>query len=110
MPLSLRRLALAALLLVPFLRTATARERFFVTSDGVWLHYTEQGPRSPPRSLGHHPPHTIVFVPGLAMPAWIWARQMAAFRTHDRVVAFDPRGQGRSEIAAHGYTAARRGH
>lgn len=105
MPALLRRLALAALLLAPLVRPAAARERFFTTSDGVWLHYTIEGPRNP----GARPVHTIVFVPGLAMPAWIWAGQMAAFRDRYRVVAFDPRGQGRSEIAAGGYTAARRG-
>ena len=43
---------------------------FFTTSDGVRLHYLEAGPRTA---------HTIVFVPGWTMPAWIWAPQIAAF-------------------------------
>ena len=96
---------LAALLLAPLVRPAVARERYFTTSDGVRLHYTEQGPRQP----DGRPVHTIVFVPGLAMPAWIWAGPMAAFRDRYRVIAFDPRGQGGSQIAAAGYTATRRG-
>ena len=33
-----------------------AQSRFFITSDGVRLHYLEAGP---------HTGHTIVFVPGL---------------------------------------------
>ena len=33
------------------------------------------------------------------MPAWIWRPQIAAFAPAYRVVAFDPRGQGDSEIA-----------
>ena len=78
-----------------------ARAASFTTSDGVRLHYTIAGPP--------HPARTLVFVPGLAMPGWIWAGTMAAFRAHDRVVAFDPRGQGASQIARSGYTAARRG-
>ncbi len=106
MPVPLRRLALACLLLVPLAGPAAARERVFITSDGVRLHYTEQGPRDPSRG---RIVHTIVFVPGLAMPGWIWAGQLAAFRDHDRVIAFDPRGQGSSQIAAGGYTALRRG-
>jgi microsomal epoxide hydrolase len=102
----LRRLLLVWLLLVPFAGPAAARERFFLTGDGVRLHYTVQGPRE---SRPGQVIHTIVFVPGLAMPGWIWTWQMAAFRAHNRVIAFDPRGQGDSEIAPGGYTAPRRG-
>ncbi len=43
------------------------------------------------------------------MPAWIWAPQVAAFARAYHVVAFDPRGQGASEIAPAGYTPRRRG-
>jgi microsomal epoxide hydrolase len=42
------------------------------------------------------------------MPAEIWQPQIAYFRTQAHVVAFDPRGQGESEIASSGYTAERR--
>ncbi|HEY6431996.1 MAG TPA: alpha/beta hydrolase [Acetobacteraceae bacterium] len=75
-------------------------DRYFLASDGVRLHYLEAGPPVA---------HTIVFVPGWTMPAWIWARQIAAFRGAYHVVAFDPRGQGDSEVAASGYEPVRRG-
>ncbi len=89
-----------------FLHAASAQtlpgvaDRYFVSSDGVRLHYLEAGPPTG---------HTIVFVPGWTMPAWIWAPQIAAFGHSYHVVAFDPRGQGESEIAATGYEPGRRG-
>jgi non-heme chloroperoxidase len=73
---------------------------FFTTSDGVRLHYLEAGPRTA---------HTIVFVPGWTMPAWIWRPQIVAFSRAYHVVAFDPRGQGDSEVAPDGYDQERRG-
>jgi len=88
---------LAALLCAPLHRAAAA-DRWFTTSDGVRLHYIEQG---------HG--HTIVFVPGWTMPAWIWQAQIAAFSRHYRVIAFDPRAQGESEAAREGYDPERRG-
>ena len=78
----------------------TVQSRRFVSSDGVQLHYLEAGPRTA---------HTIVFVPGWAMPAWIFAPQIEAFSHTYHVIAFDPRGQGQSEIAADGYEPIRRG-
>lgn len=57
-----------------------------MTSDSVELHYLEAG--SGP---------TLVFVPGWTMPAWIWKPQLEHFSTDHRVVALDPRGQGRIE-------------
>src|SRR5580692_4699488 len=77
-----------------------AQNRFFVTSDGVRLHYLEAGPRSG---------HTIVFVPGWTMPAWIWEPQIRTFAQRYHVVAFDPRGQGDSDAPASGYEPGRRG-
>ena len=79
---------------------SAAQSRFFVTSDGVRLHYLEAGP-----STGH----TIVFVPGWTMPAWIWAPQIQAFAPRYHVVAFDPRGQGDSDAPPSGYEPVRRG-
>jgi microsomal epoxide hydrolase len=76
------------------------QSRSFVTSDGVRLHYLDAGPASA---------HTIVFVPGWAMPAWIFAAQIEAFSHTYHVIAFDPRGQGDSEIADSGYEPGRRG-
>jgi microsomal epoxide hydrolase len=101
-----RRQTVAGLLSLLLARRAAAdgafaaRSRFFVTSDGVRLHYLESGPR-----LGH----TIVFVPGWTMPAWIWQPQMRAFAQRYHVVAFDPRGQGDSDAPASGYEPGRRG-
>jgi microsomal epoxide hydrolase len=77
----------------------SAQSRFFVTSDGVHLHYLEAGPR-----YGH----TIVFVPGWTMPAWIWGPQIDAFAAYYHIVAFDPRGQGESEAPPSGYEPLRR--
>jgi microsomal epoxide hydrolase len=73
---------------------------YFITSDGVRLHYLEAGPRNAP---------VIVFIPGWAMPAWIFSPQIRAFAQHDHVIAFDPRGQGDSDIPASGYDQDRRG-
>jgi non-heme chloroperoxidase len=79
---------------------AGAADRYFVTSDGVRLHYAVAGPVTG---------ETIVFVPGWTMPGWIFEPQIRAFAGRYRVVTFDPRGQGDSEIAASGYDQGRRG-
>ncbi len=79
---------------------ARAADRFFVTSDGVRLHYIEAGPPAAP---------TIVFVPGWTMPAWIFQRQIEFFSRFYHVAALDPRGQGDSDVPPSGYTPARRG-
>jgi non-heme chloroperoxidase len=83
--------------------TAWPREvtdHFFLTSDGVRLHYLEAGPPAA---------HILVFVPGWTMPAWIWMPQILAFGHSYHVVAFDPRGQGDSAVPATGYEPERRG-
>jgi microsomal epoxide hydrolase len=77
-----------------------ARDRYFLSSDDVRLHYLEAGPVAA---------HTVVFVPGWTMPAWIFSAQIRALAPHYHVIAFDPRGQGASEIAADGYNQDRRG-
>ena len=95
----------------PSLHRATARaqsaalpadvtDHFFLSSDGVRLHYLEAGPPAA---------HTLVFVPGWTMPAWIWMPQIQAFSHRYHVVAFDPRGQGDSAAPAQGYEPVRRG-
>jgi microsomal epoxide hydrolase len=76
------------------------QSRYFVTSDGVRLHYLDAGPRGG---------KILLFVPGWTMPAWIWAPQIAAFSGEYHVVAFDPRGQGDSDVPATGYEPGRRG-
>ena len=42
------------------------------------------------------------------MPATIWRHQIRAFSPRYHTLAFDPRGQGESEVPAIGYTAERR--
>ncbi|MFC1531634.1 alpha/beta fold hydrolase [Gemmatimonadota bacterium] len=73
------------------------RSSHFQTSDGVELHYLEAG--SGP---------TLIFVPGWTMPADIWEHQLRHFASTHRVVALDPRGQGRSEKPTYGYQPSRR--
>ncbi|MCL2429026.1 MAG: alpha/beta hydrolase [Alphaproteobacteria bacterium] len=77
-----------------------AEDRFFLTSDGVRLHYLEAG-------RAHA--HTILLVPGWTTPGWIFTPQIRAFSARYRVIALDPRGQGASELARSGYGPARRG-
>ncbi len=91
---------LLTLLLAARAVPAWAADLSFRTSDGVRLHLIEGGPPRAP---------TIVFVPGWAMPAWIFQAQIAAFSRAYHVVALDPRGQGDSDIPPEGYTPARRG-
>ncbi|HEY1935778.1 MAG TPA: alpha/beta hydrolase [Acetobacteraceae bacterium] len=100
-----RRILLAWLLASAFIGTARAQtpahvqSRFFVTGDGVRLHYLQAGPPAA---------RTLLFIPGWTMPAWIWMPQIAAFSRRYSVVAFDPRGQGESQAPATGYDHNRR--
>ncbi|HEY8289479.1 MAG TPA: alpha/beta hydrolase [Acetobacteraceae bacterium] len=102
--LSLSAILLAATLLCMAGQAAaqrvTVQDRFLTSSDGVRLHYLEAGPPTA---------HTIVFIPGWTMPAWIWTPQIQAFGRHYHVVAFDPRGQGLSDVPSGGYEPFRRG-
>lgn len=75
-------------------------DRYFAASDGVRLHYIEAG--SPNRP-------TLVLIPGWTMPAWIWGPQISALSRSYHVLAFDPRGQGLSDVALSGYEPGRRG-
>ena len=90
------------LLLVQSVRAAepAERHRFFQASDGTRLHYIEAGPLTA---------HTLVLVPGWTMPAWIWEAQIHGLSHRYRVVAFDPRGQGQSDVPRNGYEPTRRG-
>jgi len=76
---------------------ADARSRYFKASDGARLHYLEAGRG-----------HTLVFVPGWTMPAFVWQAQIDHFSHRYRVIVFDPRGQGKSSIPPEGYTPERR--
>jgi microsomal epoxide hydrolase len=75
-------------------------DRYFTTSDGVRLHYIDAGQRNP---------HILVLIPGWTMPAWIFTPQIRAFAPYYHVIAFDPRGQGASDIPDSGYDQDRRG-
>ena len=92
--------AIASLILFGLLLAGAARaaDRYFMTSDGVRLHYTETGRG-----------RTLVMVPGWTMPGWIFELQIRAFSQSYRVVAFDPRSQGDSEVAETGHDPWRRG-
>ena len=79
------------------IRSEEARSHYFQSSDGVRLHYLEAGRG-----------HTLVLIPGWTMPAEIWAPQIRHFSRTHRVVAFDPRSQGDSQIAAKGHNPKRR--
>lgn len=95
----MRRLAAMLLVLLALAAPAgAAQDRWFMTSDGVRLHYLEAGRG-----------RTVVLVPGWTMPAWIFQRQIDDLSRNFRVVAFDPRGQGESAIPATGYDHRRRG-
>jgi non-heme chloroperoxidase len=73
------------------------KSKYFTTSDGVRLHYLDAGAGP-----------AIILVPGWAMPAEIWSKQMEALSTDHRVVALDPRSQGRSDVAGEGMYPGRR--
>ncbi len=77
---------------------AQGASRSFTSSDGVRLHYMEAGQGRP-----------ILLVPGWCMPAWIWENQLRGLSRNHRVIAFDPRSQGRSQIAPRGHEPSRRG-
>jgi len=97
----MRRIAaigvVVTLLLAVTIHVGQAQSRFFESSDGVRLHYLE---------AGHG--RTIIFVPGWDMPGWIFQRQIDYFARAYHVVAFDPRSQGDSDIAASGHEPVRR--
>jgi microsomal epoxide hydrolase len=86
---------------VSSIQVASAEDEFqshyFQSSDGVRMHYLEAGAGK-----------TLVLVPGWTMPAEIWEHQIRHFATKYRVVALDPRGQGRSEKVGYGYQPSRR--
>lgn len=79
------------------------KSNFFETSDGVRLHVLESQARP---AAGKAP--VLAFVPGWSMPASIWEPQFEGLSARYRVVAMDPRGQGRSDVPAAGYTVERR--
>jgi non-heme chloroperoxidase len=76
-------------------------QKSFLTSDQVRLSYYEAKPMTPASS-------TLLFVPGWSMPGWIWFDVAKQWTNKHRVIVFDPRGQGKSDVAASGYEYKRR--
>jgi non-heme chloroperoxidase len=76
---------------------AAAEPQYFTSGDGVRLHYIEEGSGE-----------TLLFVPGWLMPAEIWRYQIDHFSPRYRVIAFDPRSQGDSQLAPAGNNIRRR--
>lgn len=70
----------------------------FVESQGIKIHYIGYNLEDTQRT-------SLLFVPGVMMPAWIWEKQLAYFSKKYRVVAMDPRSQGDSEQATEGHYA-----
>jgi non-heme chloroperoxidase len=72
-------------------------ERSFSSSDNVRLHYHDSGSG-----------RAIILIPGWTMPAWIFEHQVRALNRDFRVIAFDPRSQGNSQVALSGHHPDRR--
>jgi non-heme chloroperoxidase len=70
---------------------------FFLTGDGVRLHYLDSGAG-----------RVLIFVPGWTMPAEIWLHQLENLAHDYRVIALDPRSQGLSEKTSEGNHFERR--
>jgi microsomal epoxide hydrolase len=95
--------AFALLVMAYNSEAAEMRRRSFQTSDGVKLSFLEAGQeRTGKKNL------VIALIAGWCMPAAIWRNQIDVFSRRYHTLAFDPRGQGESEVARYGYTAERR--
>jgi len=82
----------------PSILAAPVDSKFFTNRDGLRLHYLEAG----------HGEKTVVLIPGWLMPAAVFRLQLEALGDQFRVLAFDPRSQGQSEISAGPHDPARR--
>lgn len=91
-------LLLLCLLMTRNVYSATISEHFFNNRDGLHLHYLEAGSGA----------QTLVFIPGWLMPAAVFRLQLEALGEHFRVIAFDPRSQGKSESSSGAHTPERR--
>ncbi len=76
----------------------STKDCFFKSSDGVRLHYVEAGKGD----------RTLVFVPGWMMPASVFDAQINELSKSHRVIAFDPRSQGKSEVFNGSHSPERR--
>jgi microsomal epoxide hydrolase len=73
-------------------------EGFVTTPDGVDIHYVAAGEGA-----------SILFVPGWTLSGEIWQPQLDHFAAGHRVVAMDPRSQGRSSQPRDGHYPEARG-
>ena len=76
---------------------------FVTTKDNVRIHHLEVS-----RDREDSSAPALLFIPGWTMPAEIWDPQIRHFGKTHRVVAMDPRGQGRSAKPREGYYPAAR--
>lgn len=77
----------------------------FISTDGIRIHYIGKNLSKTTRVQGKP---TLLFIPGLSMPAWIWEKQLTHFAKNYTTVAMDPRSQGESSITSEGmYTDSR---
>ncbi len=75
----------------------------FVDNNGVKIHYVQ-------KNAGESNKPSLLFVPGLSMPGWIFEKQLDYFCSSYTVVAMDPRSQGKSSQTTEGqYALARAG-
>lgn len=70
----------------------------FIVSQGTKIHYLAKN-LDPVNRI------SLLFVPGVMMPAWIWQKQLDHFSKDFAVVAIDPRSQGDSEQSTEGHYA-----
>lgn len=82
--------------------TGPGESRFVDTHDGERIHVVTLGEPAAPDAP------VLLFVPGWTMTAEIWEPQLRHFAQTHRVVAVDPRSQGRSSKARDGHHAAAR--
>ena len=75
-----------------------SREREILLADGVRIRLTETGTGEP-----------MVLIPGWACSLDVFRENIPAFAGHRRVIAYDPRSQGRSDQSAAGNNYVQRG-
>ncbi|MEW6322546.1 MAG: 3-oxoadipate enol-lactonase [Acidobacteriota bacterium] len=72
-----------------------------ITDDGVGLAYTDEGPRGAP---------VLILSNSLGTTRALWERPAAALATTFRVIRYDTRGHGESDVPDGDYSIARLGH
>lgn len=73
-------------------------EKGFVESGDVKIHYISKKNHGTKKT-------SLLFVPGIMMPAWIWGKQLEYFSRDYHVVAMEPRSQGDSTQSSEGHYA-----